>query len=215
MTALQRAKGFVFWLAESFGPLVVFYACLHLFGLVPAIVSGIACGALLVANGILRDKRVSPFTAFIAANVVVFGFLDLRYQTGFFVKLEPAFGNVAVGLFFLFSVALKRPILIEFAERASGRSLERAYGYLRAWTVVWALFFFLRAAGHVWLAYTATLDQALAARAVLGPLSFVAMFAIEMPIRFLVYGARAFQKAGGAAAQQSLPATSVSQLPSS
>ena len=43
------------WLFRSFGPLVSFYVILKVWGLVPAIVSGLAIGALLVAYEIWRE----------------------------------------------------------------------------------------------------------------------------------------------------------------
>jgi intracellular septation protein A len=211
---MSRIVRFASWTCETFGSMAVFYACLHFFGLVAAIVSGIITGVAFVIRGIVRDRRVSPFTAFIAVNVAVFGFLDLHYRTGFFVKIEPAFGNAATGLFFLGSVLVGRPIITEFAERASGRKLTRAYGYFRVWTCIWGLFFFLRAAGHVWLAYYVALEKAVILRSVLGPLSFVALFAVEIPIRYLVYGQRGFQKKQPSEALHPLGGPSATRPPS-
>jgi intracellular septation protein A len=190
----SRPLALLLWLLDSFGSLVAFWVVLHQLGLLAAILAGIVVGLATVAYQITRDKKVSPFTAFIAVNVVVFGILDLKYQSGFFVKLEPALGNVATGLFFLGSILLGKPVLVELAERGAGRPLTRVHRYLWGWTVAWGLFFFARAAGHVWLAYNASLDQALYARALLGPLTFGAMFVIEMPVRFALYGKRAFQR---------------------
>ena len=178
------------FVGESFGPLVVFYACEHLFGLLAAIISGIVFGVALVVLQLARDKKVSPFTAFIATSVVAFGALDLHYQTGFFVKLEPALGNAATGVFFLGSVVLGRPVIIELAERAAGRKLDHARRYLVGWTIAWGLFFFLRTGIYVWMAYNVTLDRALAVRAILGPLSFGAMFALEIPLRKILFRKR-------------------------
>ncbi|MGH7327788.1 MAG: septation protein IspZ, partial [Polyangiaceae bacterium] len=132
---------------------------------------------------IVREKKISPFTAFIASSVVVFGALDLHYRTGFFVKIEPALGNAVTGLFFLGTVVIGKPLLIELAEKGMGRKLERAHGYLRAWTIVWAFYFFLRAAIYVWMAYRLTIDQAMAIRGTLAPLSFGVMFLAEMGTR--------------------------------
>ncbi|HEY2366799.1 MAG TPA: septation protein IspZ, partial [Polyangiaceae bacterium] len=72
---------------ESFGPLIVFIALEHAVSLFAAIVSSIVTGVLLVVLQIARDKKISPLTAYIAASVAVFGALDMKYQTGFFVKI--------------------------------------------------------------------------------------------------------------------------------
>src|ERR1035441_3227422 len=66
------------WVFETFGPLIVFVAFEHLYGLFAAIVAGIVTGAILVASQIIRERKISPFTAFIASSVVVFGALDLH-----------------------------------------------------------------------------------------------------------------------------------------
>ena len=190
----KRALGTLSWFSQSFGPLVVFYACEHLFGLLAAIISGIVTGAALVAWQVAKERKVSPFTAFIATSVVAFGILDLRYQTGFFVKLEPALGNAVTGAFFIGSVLWGAPIIVELAERSLGRKLDKARRYLATWTVLWGLFFFLRATAYVWMAYNVTVDRALAIRGVLGPLSFGVMIVGEMLVRRLIYGEKALRQ---------------------
>ncbi len=191
----QRVRGALRFFGETFAPLLIFYAFEHLVSLLAAIISGIACGVLIVAMQIKREKKASAFTLFVAGSVVGFGILDLRYQTGFFVKLEPALGNAITGLFFVGSVLWGAPVIIEFAERSLGRKIEKARGYLTTWTLLWGLFFFLRAGTYVWMAYNVSLDRALVVRGLAGPLSFVAMFGLEMATRFLLYGKRAFGKA--------------------
>jgi intracellular septation protein A len=181
------------WAFEIFGSLVVFIVLEHTWSLLAAIVGSIVVGALAVVRQVAREKKASPFTVFIAASVVVFGALDLRYQTGFFVKLEPALGNAVTGIFFLGSVAWGRPVIVEFAERGLGRKLDHARRYLTGWTVAWGLFFFVRASMHVWLAYHVSLDTALVVRSIVGPLSFVAMFGAEMLLRVLLYGKKALR----------------------
>jgi intracellular septation protein A len=183
------------FILETFGPLIVFYAFEHLAGLVPAILATTVVALALVILQAVRDKKVSPFTAFIAASVIGFGILDLRYQTGFFIKIEPALGNAATGLFFLGSVLIGRPLLIELAERSIGKNVDKARGYLTLWTVLWSVFFFVRAAVYVWMAYEMSIDGALLVRGIVGPASFLGMFGIEMAVRFVLYGKKAFGKA--------------------
>jgi intracellular septation protein A len=181
----QKSVG---WVVQNFGSLIVFIAFEHLFSLLAAIIAGIVTGAIQVAWQIIRERKISPFTAFIAASVVGFGILDLHYQTGFFVKIEPALGNSLTGCFFLGTVVVGKPIIIEFAEKAMGRQLPvTAHPYLRNWTIAWGLFFFVRAAVYVWMAYRLTIDQALAIRSIVGPASFGALFLVEMVTRKLVF----------------------------
>lgn len=191
----KRVIGAVRFFGETFAPLVIFYAFEHFLGLLAAIISGIVCGVALVGLQLKRDRKLSPFTVFIAASVVGFGILDLRYQTGFFVKLEPALGNAVTGAFFVGSVLWGAPVIIEFAERGLGRKVEKARRYLTVWTLLWGAFFFARAGVYVWMAYNVSLDRALLIRGVVGPVSFVGMFAVEMSVRYLFYGKKAFGRA--------------------
>jgi intracellular septation protein A len=189
-----KVQTFARFLAESFGPLVVFVVLEHTVSLLAAIISSIVAGVILVALQIARDKKVSPFTAFVASSVAIFGALDLKYRTGFFVKIEPALGNTFTGLFFLATFVLGKPIIRELAEKQSGRKLsERASGYLRALTVVWGFFFFARAGAYVWMAYKLTLDQALAVRSIASPISFGVMIVGEMGVRWLRWGRAGFK----------------------
>jgi intracellular septation protein A len=191
----SRLVGAARWLLESFGPLIAFLVFEHAFGLVSAIVASIVLSAGLVTTQIVRDRKISVFTGFVAASVIVFGFLDLHYRTGFFIKIEPALGNCATGIFFLATVIMGRPVIIEFAEKALGRKLpDTLRGYFVFWTLIWALFFFLRAGAYVWMAYHLSIDRALVLRSFVGPVSFIVLIGAEMGVRFLRFGRRAFQK---------------------
>jgi intracellular septation protein A len=180
----SRAAGIVRFVLESFGPLIVFVVLEHVVSLFAAIVSSIVAGVILVALQVVRDRKISPFTAYVAASVAVFGVLDLKYQSGFFVKLEPALGNTFTGLFFLGTVLLGRPVILELAQKQRKKPFtERGVAYLRGLTIAWGLFFFVRATAYVWMAYRLTIDQALAIRSIAGPVSFGVMIAGEWGVR--------------------------------
>ena len=189
----SRLAGIVRFVLESFGPLIVFVALEHAVSLYAAIVSSIVTGAILVAIQIVRDRKISPFTMYIAASVAIFGALDMKYQSGLFVKLEPAIGNTLTALFFIGSVLFGRPLILELAQKQRAEPLSaNARRYLRGLTVVWGLFFFLRASIYVWMAYRFTIDQALAIRSVGSPASFGVMIVGEMGVRYLRWGKAAF-----------------------
>jgi intracellular septation protein A len=200
MAELPEAKtsrwiAFVRFLLESFGPLLVFIVLEHAVSLFAAIVSSIVTGVILVVLQIARDKKISPLTAYIAASVAVFGVLDLKYQTGFFVKIEPAIGNTLTGLFFISSVLFGRPIILELAQKQRAEPFKpHVATYLRALTIAWGLFFIARAGVYVWMAYRLTIDQALAIRSIASPASFGAMIVGEWGFRYLVWGKKAFDE---------------------
>jgi len=181
---------------ESFGPLIVFVTFEHAISLFAAIVSSIVTGVILVIVQIARDKKISPFTAYIAASVAVFGVLDLKYQTGFFVKIEPAIGNALTGLFFLSSVFFGKPIIVELAQKQQRAEpfKPQVLAYLRSLTIAWGVFFFVRASIYVWMAYRLTIDQALAVRSVASPASFGGMIVGEWGFRYLRWGKKAFDE---------------------
>jgi intracellular septation protein A len=192
-TKKPRWAGVVRFVLESFGPLIAFVALEHTVSLLAAIISSIVTGVILVVLQIARDKKISPFTAFVASSVAVFGALDLKYQSGFFVKLEPALGNSLTGVFFIATAVVGRPLLVELVQKQRAEPLSaRGVAYLRGLTVAWGFFFFLRAAVYVWMAYRLTVDQALAIRSVAGPASFGVMIVGEMGVRYLRWGKAAF-----------------------
>ncbi len=195
-TKTPRAAGIVRFVVESFGPLIVFVALEHAVSLLAAIVSSIVTGVILVALQVVRDRKVSPFTAYVAVSVAVFGVLDLKYQSGFFVKLEPALGNTFTGLFFVGTALVGRPVILELAQKQRKEPFtERGVAYLRGLTIAWGVFFFARATAYMWMAYHLTIDQALAIRSVAGPLSFGVMIAGEWGVRYLRWGKKAFNEA--------------------
>jgi len=183
------------WVLESFGPLLVFWTFEHRWGLVPAIVSGVVVGVGLVTFQWIREKSPSKLTVINAVSVVVFGALDLTFRSAFFVKLEPVLGNLVWAGIFLTSAATGPGLITEMVERTSARMKDSVRSYMRGVTVAWGLFMIARAAVYLWMAFALTVDQALAARGVLGPASFVGMFALEMAFRYLRWGKKAFGSA--------------------
>jgi intracellular septation protein A len=180
---------------ESFGPLIIFYVCEHSYGLLAAIISGIVTGAILVGIQITRERKISPFTAFVAASVVVFGAVDLKYRTGFAVKIEPALGNVITGIFFIGTAVFGRPLVNELLEKQLGKPLDPALrNYFRDYTIALGFYMFVRAGVFVWMAYNLTLDQVLFVRGTALPLSFVVPIVGEMLVRHFMFGRKEFRR---------------------
>jgi intracellular septation protein len=202
----NRLLGLLRWLLETFGSVIAFMVVQARYGLVRAVIAGAAVGLVAVAIEIARERRVSTLTAFVAASVVIFGALDLRFQSARFIALEPAVGNLLTAGLFFGSIVTGKPIVIEIAERGRGAPLDRpeVRRYLRGVTAAWGLFFVLRAATYVWMAFQVSLQTSTLVRGTLMPLSFGAMFGLEMLARYLRFGRRAFGR-GAAAATNSPP----------
>lgn len=191
-SGIVRTARFV---VESFGPLIIFYFFEHQYGLLAAIISGIVTGAILAGVQIARERKISPFTAFVAASVVVFGAIDLKYRSGFAVKIEPALGNAITGLFFIGTAIFNRPIVNELIEKQLGKPINPLLrNYFRNYTIGLGLYMFARAGSFVWMAYNLSLDQVLFIRGTVLPASFIVPIVGEMIARHFTFGRKEFRR---------------------
>jgi intracellular septation protein A len=181
------------WAFESFGPIIAFLGVEHAFGLVPAIVAGVVVSIAIVAFQWVREKTPSKLTVITAASVVVFGLLGLVFRSVFFLKFEPVVENLIWAGVFFASAATGAGLIVEMVERKSGVLPEARRRYLHRLTIAWGVFMLARAAAYAWMAFHLTLDQAIATRAVVGPVSLGGMFALEMGYRYLRYGKKGFK----------------------
>lgn len=197
-------RALLLFIAETFGPLIVFYGFEHTLGLKAAIIAGLVTGVISLAFELARTKRFSAMTAYVTVSLVVFGYLDLRYATsGLFLELEPVFGGVAIALFFLGSSALGRPVMVELAEKQIGRSLPpKARPYVARLNMIWGLFFLARAGLYLWLSFRLSLDAFLGWRLVIGN-SWIGLLGIEMLYRRWRFG----QAAMGGTPESAPPTT--------
>lgn len=184
---MEKLKGFVLFAVREFGPLLVFYAVNHLYGLKPAIVSSIVFGIGQILYLRSRGQRISTLLKFSLALTLVFGALDLYLATPIFIKYESVGTNILVGLFFALTLrAGETPLIQEFAEarwQKEGKVVplteERKY-VLWFCTAVWAGYFFVKAAFYFWISSTRSLEQAMAIRAVVGNASPYALMFLNI-----------------------------------
>lgn len=131
-----------------------------------------------------RYKRERPTRLFVftAVMALAFGALDLVQNTPRFLKWESVVTNVITGVYFGATVFSGKSLIQEFYERSQGVSeLPRPElaGYFRAFTAVWALYFFVKAVVYAWFAAHYSYERAFALRALVGSVSFYALLGVS------------------------------------
>ena len=170
-----------FALAE-FGPLIVFWALAATLGVKPAILGSIL---FIVADAAWRWLRGLTFTRLyllVSALTLVFGLIDLASTSPFMLKYEAAISNAATGLVFVAGALGDKPIMQEAAEQR-GQSFvvtKEIRAFFRLFTLVWAAYFFLKAALFAWMAWTMPMLEAMALRSVIGGVSLGLMIAVSV-----------------------------------
>ena len=178
MPKLAAAARFVF---GEFGPLVVFWALALTLGVKPAIAGSIL---FILVDAAWRRWKGLAFTRLyllVSALTLVFGAIDLASASPFMLKYEAAITNVATGAAFVAGAMGAKPIIQEVAEQG-GESLPATAeirAFFRLFTLVWAAYFFLKAAFYVWIVWTLPLLQAMALRSLVGSLSLGLMIAVS------------------------------------
>jgi intracellular septation protein len=109
-TAAPTGRKWVKPLTE-FGPLVVFFGCYFLFGLLPATAALIAAtlAALAVTWGLERRLPLMPVIT--AVVVAVFGGLTLWLEDETFIKMKPTIVQVVFSLVLLGGLLAGKPLL--------------------------------------------------------------------------------------------------------
>ena len=135
-TAAPTGRKWVKPLTE-FGPLVVFFGCYFLFGLLPATAALIAAtlAALAVTWGLERRLPLMPVIT--AVVVAVFGGLTLWLEDETFIKMKPTIVQVVFSLVLLGGLLAGKPLL----KPLSGAAWQMDEAGWRKLTLRFAVFF--------------------------------------------------------------------------
>src|SRR6266536_2693467 len=144
-------------------PLGLFYLLLQFVGFRWALVAALAWSYLAIAVRLVRRERLSAL---------------LLTGTAFFYFLQPTLGNFAVGMLFLASVALGKPLVGRLANDLcplpahvlAKRAVRRFFTRI---TVLWALVNIANGSTALWALLSSSLNGVLVARTA-GSLSIVA-----------------------------------------
>ena len=178
MTKLVAVARFA--LAE-FGPLIVFWLVALTLGVKAAILGSIV---FILADAVWRWRKGLAFTRLyllVSALTLTFGSVDLVSTSPFMLKYEAAVSNIATGIAFVVGALGEKPIIQEVAEQR-GQSFvatDEIRAFFRLFTLVWAAYFFLKAALFLWMAWTMPMLEAMALRSAIGGVSLGLMIAVS------------------------------------
>ncbi len=170
-------------LLQEFGGAILFWIVLRRFGLKAAILATILFVLVDGARRLLRRLPISKIWALSNALVLVCGLIDLRAASPFMIRYEAVLTNLITGTVFLIGAFGKKPMTQEIAEDWQGRPFDADLDlrlFFKAFTLVWAAYFFVKAAAYLWLAQVLPLQQALAVRSLAGTASLVVMLLVSM-----------------------------------
>ena len=193
MEPLIRIAKFAF---NNFGPLIVFYLVNHFYGLRIAVVAGVISGFLEVGYQLIRRKKITNLFKFTLLVTIVFGVLDLTMNSPVFFKYESVITNIITGVFFSLTIWAPKSVIQEFMEKRRGIEITDPNAVLRCRiiTVIWALYFFIKAGFYVYVSSRYSIERAMIIRSTLGTGSFYALLGLS-----LVFGKKVisyFQKIG-------------------
>ncbi len=170
------------FIVAEFGPLIVFWALAATLGVKPAIAGSILA---IAVDAAWRRRKGLAFTRLYLLTsglTLVFGLIDLASTSPFMLKYEAAVTNVATGLAFVAGALGEKPIIQEVAEQRGETfvATSEVRAFFRLFTLVWAGYFFVKAAFYVWVVWTLPMLEAMALRSVIGSVTLGLMIAISV-----------------------------------
>ena len=124
-------------LALDLGPLLIFFAANALFGIFRATAVFMAAMLIVIAIGIIVERKLSPMPLITGALVLVFGGLTLWLSNDIFIKIKPTI------LYAMFAGILLGGLLFDrlFIKIVLGQTLRLHDAAWRTLTWRWASFF--------------------------------------------------------------------------
>jgi len=124
-------------LALDLGPLLIFFAANALFGIFTATAIFMAAMLIVIAVGIIVERKLSPMPLMTGALVLVFGGLTLWLANDIFIKIKPTI------LYAMFAGILLGGLLFDrlFIKTVLGQTLRLNDAAWRTLTWRWATFF--------------------------------------------------------------------------
>ncbi len=179
---MNRSGNMLRVLGQELGGLILFWIVLWRFGLKPAIAATLLFVILDGARRLVRGLAFPKVWILSNALALVFGIIDLCSATPFMIRYEAVLTNLVSGGVFLIGAFGSKPMIQEIAEEREGKPFEDRPDlrlFFKAFTLVWAGYFFVKALAYVWLMRSLPLEHALAIRSVAGTASFVVMLLLS------------------------------------
>jgi intracellular septation protein A len=185
---MARVLSVLRFILDQFGTMAAFYLLLYTLGLKAAIAGSIV---FVIIDGIRRHRQGIGFPKlYILTSVLtfVFGGIDLMSKTPFMIKYEAVITSLIVAGFFGSTVFGPRPMLQELAEQRMSEAFpDRAdvRAFFRILTLMWVVYFVVRAAAYLWIGEALPIEQAMAIRPFIGTPSLLLMTVISFQGRHL------------------------------
>jgi intracellular septation protein A len=179
----SKAFAVVKFAGREFGPLIVFLAASALFGARLAIALSILTVVLESAWRWRRGETFTRLYLLVGALTLVFGAVDLLAKNPFMLKYEAVVTNLAIGIAFVFGAFGEKPMLQEFAEQRATTPIPATAEirrFFQLFTLLWAAYFFAKAALYVWLGAILPLTEAMALRSLIGGVSLALLSAVSI-----------------------------------
>jgi len=163
------------FILKNFAAPIGFFVVFQFYGAKPAIGVALLLTFFVAAFHRLRNDPMSPFFKMGSALTLFFGSLDFLVATPRFFRLEPAASNFLLGLIFIGSLIFKVSIAEWFAaglpEKFRPTLDSRSGSYLRKVTLVWAIYFFIKAFIFLYIALRVDLGRLVILRTLIGGMS--------------------------------------------
>ena len=164
------------------GPLAIFWILLWTVDLKIAIGIGVV---LLLADATFRYWRGMPITKLYILSgglTVFFGAIDLWAQTPFMLKYEDVITSLVIAAVLGWGARGEKAMIQGMVEQQHPGAIEDAPDlrrFFKLFTLLWALYFLLKAAVYLWLGVILPMEQALTVRPIVGTVSLGAMMLLS------------------------------------
>ena len=164
------------------GPLAVFWILLWTVDLKIAIGIGVV---LLLADAAFRYWRGMPITKLYILSgglTVFFGAIDLWAQTPFMLKYEDVITSLVIAAVLGWGARGEKAMIQGMVEQQHPGAIEDSPDlrrFFKLFTLLWALYFLLKAAVYLWLGVILPMEQALTVRPIVGTVSLGAMMLLS------------------------------------
>ena len=160
------------------GPLAVFWILLWTVDLKIAIATGVI---LLLADAAFRYWRGMPITKLYVLSgglTVFFGAIDLWAQTPFMLQYEDVITSLVIAAVLGWGARGEKSMIQGMVEQQATEGFEDGPDirlFFKFFTLLWAIYFILKAAVYLWLGAILPIEQALTVRPIVGMISLGGM----------------------------------------
>lgn len=170
------------------GPLLIFWVLLWTVDLKIAIGTGVV---LLLADAAYRRWRGMPITKLYILSgglTVLFGCIDIFAQTPFMLKYEDVITSLVIAGALGWGARGEKSMMQGLVEQQQGADFEDGPDirrFFKLFTLLWCLYFVLKAAVYLWLGAIMPMEDALTVRPIVGTVSLGAMMLVSWKAQVL------------------------------